>query len=89
MRLIYKHHQKEHTNLMNILVSVPDQFHNLPFYPWIHNNTPVNALTNKAHKILWNKHLIHMAQKRVQEDFKYVDSMKNISKFDLLMLKTV
>lgn len=66
VNLIYEHQQQEHINLMSSLESVPDQFHKLQFHSWIHNNTPLNALTKKAHKMSWHQILIHMAPKTIQ-----------------------
>ena len=61
MRLIYDHQQQEHIKLVNELESVPTRFHKLPFHSWIHHNTPVHALTKKAHEMIWHQCLIHLS----------------------------
>ena len=60
--LIYEHQQQEHIALIKDLETVPEQFHKLPFHSWVHNNTPVNALTEKAHEMIWHQQLIHLCQ---------------------------
>ena len=61
LELIYEHKQNEHIKLMEVLESVPEEFHKLPFHRWIQRNTPVHALREKAHEMLWNQRLIHLA----------------------------
>ena len=55
MSLIYKHQQQEHIRLMQTLETVPEKFHTLPFHHWIHRNTPINALIEKEHEMLWHQ----------------------------------
>ena len=79
MRLIYEHQQREHIALTKALETVPEQFHKLPFHSWVHNNTPVNALTEKAHEMIWHQRLIHLSPGTIQEAYKYVDGVPNLS----------
>ena len=81
MSLIYEHQQQEHIRLMQTLETVPKQFHKLPFHCWIHHNTPVNALTEKAHEMLWHQRLVHLSPSTIQEAHKFVDGVPNLSKF--------
>jgi hypothetical protein len=66
---------------MQALDSIPEKFHKLPFHQWIARNTPVNALTDKAHEMLWHQRLIHMSPQLIQQAHQYVDIVPNLSKF--------
>ena len=81
VELIYKHQEQEHLKLMQVLESVPKQFHSLPFSKWIKHNTPVHALTEKAHEMLWHQRLIHMSPQSIQNAHKFVDGVPDLSKF--------
>ena len=61
LKAIYEYQQQQHLDLIQILESVPSQFHKLPFNHWIARNTPVNALTDKANEMLWHQRLIHLS----------------------------
>ena len=82
MQLIYEYQQQEQVKLMNSLQSVPKQFHSLPFHEWIHQNTPVNALTEQAHEMLWHQRLIHLHPASIQNAHNFVDGILNLSKFN-------
>ena len=82
MRLIYEYQQQENVSLMKTLETVPNQLHKLLFYSWIHNNTPVNALTEKANEMAWHQRSIHLTPGTIQEAYKYVDGVPNLSRFD-------
>lgn len=81
VELIYKHQEREHLELMQILESVPKRYHSLPFSSWIKHNTPVHALTEKAHEMLWHQRLIHLSPQSIQNAHKFVDGVPNLSKF--------
>ena len=78
---VYSYHQQQHLELMQVLDSIPEQFHKLPFHQWIARNTPVNALTDKAHEMLWHQRLIHMSPQSIQQAYQYVDGVPNLTKF--------
>ena len=79
MRLIYEHQQREHIALTKALETVPDQFHKLPFHSRVHNNILVNTLTEKAHEMIWHQQLIHLSPGTIQETYRYVDGVPNLS----------
>ena len=82
MKLIYEHQQREHIELMNALETVLSCFHQLLFHKWIHNNTPVNTLTGKAHEMIWHQRLIHLSPSTIKEAYKHVEGIPNLSHFD-------
>ena len=59
----------------------PIRFHNLPFHFWISDNTPVNTLTDQAHKMIWHQLLIHLSPATLQNAYKYVEGIPNLSNF--------
>ena len=79
---IYDYQQSQHLKLMQILESVPQKYHRLPFHHWIARNTPVHALTNKAHEVLWHQRLIHLSPQTLKDAYKHVDGIPNLSKFE-------
>ena len=81
IQLIYEHQQQEHLNLINALEQTPVRFHKLPFNQWIADNTPVNALTDQAHEMIWHQHLIHLSPATLQNAYKYVEGILNLSNF--------
>jgi len=81
LEAIYEYQQQQHLDLMQILESVPSQFHKLPFNHWIARNTPVNALTDKANEMLWHQRLIHLSPQSIQQAHQFVDGVPNLSKF--------
>ena len=81
IQLIYDHQQQEHLKLINELYQTPVRFHNLPFHLWIVDNTPVNALTDQAHEMIWHQRLIHLSPATLQNAYKYVDGIPNLSNF--------
>ena len=85
MQLIYDHQQQEQIKLLNELESVPSCFHKLPFHSWIHHNTPVNALTKKAHKMIWHQQLIHLSLQTIKEAYKYVVAFQTFLVLTLMM----
>lgn len=52
MQLVYEYLQKEHVKLIFELQQVLVEYHNLPFYKWITNNTLLYALKTQAHEML-------------------------------------
>ena len=80
LQLIYEYQQQEQIKLMDALKLVPKKFHSLPFHKWIHQNTPVHALTEQAHEILWHKRLIHLSLQSIQNAHNFVDGILNLSK---------
>ena len=86
MQLIYEHQQQEQVKLMDSLKSVPKQFHSLPFHKWIHQNTPVHALTEQAHEMLWHQRLIHLSPASIQNAHNFVDGIPNLSKFKFIKI---
>ena len=81
MQLIYEYQQQEQVKLMNSLQLVPKQFYSLPFHKWVHQNTPVHALTEQVHKMLWHNRLIHLSPQSIQNVHNFVDGIPNLSKF--------
>ena len=61
LELIYKHQQTKHIKLTAGLQTVPTKFRKLPFHRWMQRNTPLNALKEKAHEMLWHHRSIHLA----------------------------
>ena len=81
VKLIYEHQERNHLQLVQVLESVPKDYHSLPFSSWIKHNIPVHALTKKAHEILWHQCLMHMSPQTIQNAHKFVDGVPNLSKF--------
>ena len=81
IQLIYDHQQQENIKLINELEQTPVRFHNLPFHLWITNNTPVNALTDQAHEMIWHQRLIHLSPATLKIVYKYVEGLPNLSNF--------
>ena len=81
LEFIYRHQQNEHIKLMQALESVPQRFHKLPFQKLIHMNTPICALKEKAHEMLWHQRLIHLAPHAIRDAHKFVDGIPDLSKF--------
>lgn len=78
--LIYKHQEQDNLKLMQVLETVPKQYHSIPFGKWIKHNTTVYELTEKD-EMLWHQRLTHMGPQSIQNNYKYVDSVPNLSKF--------
>ena len=66
---------------MSSLSDVLKPFHKLPFHTWTENNTPIHALRDKTHKIVWHQQLIHLAPHTIREADKHVDGVPDLSKF--------
>ena len=73
MRSIYKHQK-----------SVSSRFHQLLIHSWIHSNNLVNAFTEKAHAILWHQRLLHLLSGTINEAYKYVNGVPNLSQFNFV-----
>ena len=72
LQLIYEHQQQEYLKLINALEQTSMQFHKLLFHKWIANNTPVNALTDQPHEMIWHQCLVHLSPATIQNTYKYL-----------------
>ena len=81
IQLVYEHQQQEHLKLISALEQTPVRFHKFPFHQWIADNTTTNALTNHAHEIIWHQRLIHLSPVTLQNAYKYVEGIPNLTNF--------
>lgn len=81
IQLIYDHQQQEHLKLIDALEQTLVRFHKLPFHRWIADNIPVSALTNQAHEMILHQRLIHLSPATLQNAYKYVEGIPNLSNF--------
>ena len=81
-KLLYEYQQKENTKLMQALKSVPSKYHKFPFHHWIHQNTPINSLTDKALELLWHQRLLHLSPSTLKDANKHIIGVPDLSKFE-------
>lgn len=80
LKYIYQHQQKQHEELIEILINIPQTIHILPYHVWGTEQVLIYSISDEARSHLWHHRLIHCGEHTLKEAHKHI-GVPNMSKF--------
>jgi hypothetical protein len=64
------------------LPKMPVKFSTLPYYEYIHDNTPVQSIRSSTEQLLWHQHLGHPSNYYLYNAHKHIDGVPKFKHMD-------